>query len=696
MNKMPVRSQPNRGQSLCQTLMMHSFSNGTPAASAELLARAFAATARMSLITDAQQNILHVGNSFITITGYGADEVLGRNCRLLQGPGTDRAVVATISATLRAGDAFEGDILNYRKDGSPFWNGLKVTPLRGPANEITHYVSTQSDINTRRAFQDTLRFQALHDVVTDLPNRRYLEQHLARDRTDLQASVTAIGLINIDEFRRINEQVGLRGGDELLRALGRRLRNLTGEGVFLASMKGDEYAVVIDDLGSLRGSADIDDQLEAVLRRLHEAVERPFQVLGKSVSVTISMGVAFCPLDSDDILDCLRVAEVALKVAQRRRHDRQRWWYLAPPVIETGTQATAILMESRATQAEQTLLNQRFEADRLRLFNGGLSMYMQPVVDLRTGDLSRVEALARLILVDGTVVGPDRFLSFLDDAGHDELFRLGLDEALGCLARWDREGLSTRVSVNLSPSTLYDSNCTGWVKGALERHNINPSRLSLELLETESAKSAVQIAAINDLRTLGIGLALDDLGSGHATLKRLSELPFDSIKLDRGLFASLNIRPLETLSMLATLTQMGRDFKIGVVAEGLEDVRLAEAAVVLGVPLGQGYFLARPMPASSIPGWVAAYKFPLSAGMVTTALGALAYHWKFLRWESPHPLPLSACPLTDFMQRHTPQTSRATALHEQQHEPFNAPSTGGQQLQEWLVELVQDHATAAG
>ena len=677
---------------MCQTFPMHSFSAGTPAASAELLARAFAATAHMSLITDAQQNILHVGDSFTTITGYGADELLGRNCRILQGPGTDRAVVATISATLRAGDAFEGDILNYRKDGSPFWNGLKVTPLRVLADEITHYVSTQSDINTRRAFQDTLRFQALHDVVTDLPNRRYLEQHLARDRTGLHAGVTAIGLININEFRRINEQVGLRGGDELLRALGRRLRNSAGEGVFLASMKGDEFAVVIDDLGSLRDSADIDDQLEVVLRRLHEAVERPFQVLGKSVSVSISMGVAFCPLESDDILNCLSDAEAALKAAQRGRHDRQRWWYVAPPVSESGTQAIAISTTPRATQAERTLLNQRFEAHRWRLFNGGLSMYMQPVIDLRTGDLSRVEALARLILVDGTVVGPDQFLPSLDDAGHDELFRLGLDEALGCLARWDREGLSTRVSVNLSPSTLYDSNCTGWVKSALERHSINPSRLSLELLETQSAKSAVQIAAISGLRTLGVGLALDDLGSGHATLKRLSELPFDSIKLDRGLFASLNNRPLETLSMLATLTQMGRDFKVDVVAEGLEDARLAEAAVMLGVPLGQGYFLARPMPASSIPNWVAAYKFPLSASTVTTALGALAYHWKFLRWESPHPLSLSACPLTDFMQRHTPQTSRAAALHRQQHEPFNALSTDGQQLQEWLVELVQDHA----
>ncbi|MFC5931635.1 EAL domain-containing protein [Cryobacterium melibiosiphilum] len=680
---------------MCQTLLMHSFSTETPAASAELLARAFAATARMSLITDAQQNILHVGNSFTTITGYGADEVLGRNCRLLQGPGTDRAVVATISATLWAGDAFEGDILNYRKDGSPFWNGLKVTPLRGPADKITHYVSTQSDINTRRAFQDTLRFQALHDVVTDLPNRRYLEQHLARDRADLDAGVTAVGLININEFRRINDQVGLRGGDELLRALGRRLRNLAGDGVFLASLKGDEFAVVIDDLGSPRDSADIDDQLEVVLRRLHEAVERPFQVRGQSVSVSISMGVAFCPRDIDDTLNCFRDAEAALKTAQRYRHDRKRWWYVAPPVSETGTQAITIFTTPRATQAERNVQNQRFEDHRWRLFNGGLSMYMQPVIDLRTGDLSRVEALARLILVDGTVVGPDQFLPSLDDAGHDDLFRLGLDEALGCLARWDREGLSTRVSVNLSPSTLYDLNCTGWVKSALERHNINPNRLSLELLETESAKSAVQIVAINDLRKLGVGLALDDLGSGHATLKRLSDLPFDSIKLDRGLFASLNNRPLETLSMLATLTQMGRDFKVDVVAEGLEDARLAEAAVILGVPLGQGYFLARPMPASSIPDWATAHKFPLSAGKVTTALGALAYHWKFLRWESPHPLPLSACPLTDFMQRHTPHTSRATALHVQQHEPFNEPSTDGQQLQEWLIDLVQDHITAA-
>jgi len=638
----------------------------------------------MSLITDAHQNILHVGNSFTSITGYGAAEVLGRNCRLLQGPGTDRAVAASIGTTLRAGEAFEGEILNYRKDGSPFWNGLRITPLRGPSGEITHYVSMQSDINTRRALQDELRFQALHDAVTELPNRRYLDQHLARDRSDQPAGAMAIGLINIDDFRLVNERVGLRGGDELLRALGRRLRNLTGSGNFLASMNGDEFAVVFEGLRSPQSGFEVDDQLEAVLNRLHEAVERPFQVLGESVTVGITMGVAVCPAGRD-ISACLREADAALRAGKNRGYERGSWWSLAPPVVTPDTTPVSV-------QAERAVHNQRGETNRRRLFSGGLAMYMQPIIDLRTGGLSRVEALARLVLVDGTVVGPDQFLPALDDSGHDELFRLGLDDTLGYLARWDAAGLSTRVSVNLSPSTLYHPDCAEWVNLALRRHDIAPDRLTLELLETQSAKSTVQIAAIDALLELGIGLALDDLGSGHATLRRLTELPFDSIKLDRGLFSGFATRPVETLSMLATLTQMGRDFKVKVVVEGLEEAGLTEAAAVLGVPLGQGYFLARPMPAASIPEWVAAFQFPLSVGTVSTALGALAYHWKFLRWQSPHPRPLAECPLTAFLPGQTTTTSSVLAWHEQQHRAFDELSTDGRQLQDWLVDLVQRQA----
>jgi len=674
---------------------MVTFARSTPAASATLLARAFEATSRMSLITDSHQNILHVGNSFSAITGYSPADVLGLNCRLLQGPGTDRAVVAAIGTALRAGDAFEGDILNYRKDGSPFWNGLRITPLLGPAGEITHFVSVQSDITTRRAAQDELRFQALYHAVTELPNRRYLEQHLARDRADLPAGATAIGLINIDEFRLVNNLVGVRGGDELLRELGRRLQNLTRAGDFLASLNGGEFAVVIEGIRSVQTDVDVDDQLETFFAHFHAAVEQPFQVLGKSVTVGIIMGVALCPPGRDNISACLRDATAALHTIKSRGHDRTSWWHLAPlaPAAESAPGMTLVL--ARAAQAERTALNQRAKTHRQRLFNGGLAMYMQPIIDLRTGGLSRVEALARLVLADGTVIGPDQFLFGMDDADYDELFRRGLDDALASLANWNQQGLSTRLSVNISPSTLYNPDCAAWVDRALREHEIAPDLLSLELLETQTATSTGQVAAIDELMALGIGLALDDLGSGHSTLRRLSELPFNSIKLDRGLFSNLATRPIETLTMLATLVQMGRDLEVNVVVEGLEEAGLTEAAAVLEAPLGQGYFLARPMPASAIPDWVATFRFPLRGDTLTTALGAVAYHWKFLRWGSPHPLPLADCPLSDFIHRQTARAGEATAWHEQQHETFVSLSTDGRQLQEWLVDLVRRQTTAA-
>jgi diguanylate cyclase (GGDEF)-like protein/PAS domain S-box-containing protein len=663
---------------------MRTFPTGNTLVSADILDRAFEATSQMSLITDAHQNIVLVGALFTSITGYSADEVLGLNCRLLQGPGTDRAVIARMGAALRAGEVFEGDILNYRKDGSPFWNGLRITQLRDLDGEITHHICVQTDINTRRAFQNELQFQALHDDVTELPNRRSLYQHLAGDRT-CQTGDTAIGIINIDNFRVVNDSVGLRGGDELLRALGRRLRNLASSNDFLASMNGDEFVIVCDGVEAPQINADVGEPFEAAVNRLHEAVERPFQVLGESVTVSITMGIAFCTR-GQDIDACLRAADSVLQAAKKRQHGQDRWWHVAPIAVTTNP---APSINSPLDQAERIVLRERMHIHRTRLLNGGLAMYMQPIIDLRTGGLSRVEALARLILVDGTVIGPDQFLPALDDADHDNLFRLGLDDALRTLARWDTAGLSTRVSVNLSPSTLYHPDCAAWVNVALRRHGIAPSRLTLELLETQAAQSSVQATTVDALLQLGIGLALDDLGSGHAMLNRLSELPFHSIKLDRGLLSKVATRPVETLSMLATLTQLGRDFKVSVVMEGLEEAGLTEAAAVLGVPFGQGYHIARPMLAASIPDWVAAYTYPGLDDVVSTPLGALAYHWKFLRWDSPHPLLLEECPLTAFLHQHTPDTIQTTTWHEQQHDLSAELSPHGQQLQDWLVDLVQ-------
>ncbi|MBG6059272.1 diguanylate cyclase (GGDEF)-like protein/PAS domain S-box-containing protein [Cryobacterium sp. MP_M5] len=653
---------------------------------ASLLARAFAATSRVSLITDAQENILHVSDAFTAITGYRAEEILGTNCRLLQGPGTDPTARVAIRSALRGGDSFEGDILNYRKDGSPFWNGLSITALRDEGGAVTHFVSVQRDINTRMALQEQLRFQATHDPVTGLPNRRALEEHLAAAQAAPRGDRSAaLGVIDIDDFRLVNNRFGSLGGDDLLRQFGRRLGALLGEDDFLARLNGDEFVVVVDEI-------DDEDQLNRVLAGLHRAVETPFVIEGAPVSVGFSMGVALCPRDGTDCATLLREADAALYEAKAGKGDREKWWRSARPRQAPGTAPAQSV--DRETRAQGTLTDDLARAYRERLFGGGLRMYMQPILDLRSGALSHVEALARLVLDDGTVVPPDVFLPGLSDVDEDELFRLALGEALGSLAGWEGQGLVTRVSVNLAPSTLLNLDCPDWVGTLLALHGIAPERLELELLETQTMDSAVQANAVDRLKALGVRLALDDLGSGYGSLKRLSDLPFDSIKLDRDLLLEIDAKPIESLSLIATLTQLGRDFGVRVVVEGLESAGVAEAAAVLGASAGQGYYFSAPMPAEAVPDWVTGFRSPLVPDAVRTGLGALAYHWQFLRWGSPHPHTLADCPVTGYLAAHPAAAGDQIHRHAQLHEGVTAHPAAGRFLQDWLAEQAQ--AEAAG
>jgi PAS domain S-box-containing protein len=463
-----------------------------------LLNRALRTVVEALVITDATQAIVFANAAFTTMTGYDEAELLGRNCRLLQGAGSDPEVLALMRLCLANGEAFRGQILNYDKDGSPFWNALSISPVHDDKGVVTHFISVQRDATAHIAGSDTL--------------------HL-------------------------------------------------------------------------------------------------------------------------------------------------------PPTTRSRA----------ATESVPTT-----HSYRERVLDGGLRMHMQPVIDLRTGSTYLVEALARLELEDGTLISPGAFLPLLTEQDVALLFRLALDHVLAQLAEWDQTGLRLAASVNLAPSTLRDPDCVRWVADALERHAIEPSRLGLELLETDVLHDGVQLEAFAELGALGVGLAMDDFGARHSSLRRLMRMPFDAVKIDGELVAQLRVRPVPALAILATLIQMGRDNSWDIVVEGLEDAGLTEAATILGAPYGQGFFLSRPMPAQDIPDWLEGADGPPCDGEIRTILGALAYHWMAHRVGAPHTGPHDACPITAILADENDQA--AIEWHQQQHLTASAPSESSDRLLAWLTE----------
>nr|WP_230975686.1 EAL domain-containing protein [Acetobacter garciniae] len=330
---------------------------------------------------------------------------------------------------------------------------------------------------------------------------------------------------------------------------------------------------------------------------------------------------------------------------------------------------------------------------RERLFSGGLRMYVQPVVNLRTGALLEVEALARLQDENGDIISPAIFLPLLGRNELDRLFHLGLEQILSRVREWDAEGLGVSLAINMPPTYLLNAEGPRWVGDTLKAYGMSPHRLTIELLETQSIDPALQSAVIQRFKALGVRVAIDDLGSGYSSLLRLSSLPFDIIKIDQGLLNHIRQTPLQTFSMVKSVLDMGADFRDIVVAEGLEDAEVIEAICHLGGSYGQGYGIARPMPSADFPAWCRAYKAELSshvapANEVRCALGALAYHWMATRGgQDLTEKAVDDCPITRWLTASGLAGSQAAQWHEQCHRG-PAPLEASRRFTDWLLDQV--------
>ncbi|WP_051848978.1 EAL domain-containing protein [Thiomonas sp. FB-Cd] len=305
---------------------------------------------------------------------------------------------------------------------------------------------------------------------------------------------------------------------------------------------------------------------------------------------------------------------------------------------------------------------------RARLFNGGLDMFVQPIVDLRTGLPGKVETLARLRLEDGRVITPDQFLPWFGTAELVRLFTLGLEQTLNHVKDWGRQGLRVDASINLPPEVLLHPDCVQWVREGLEQFDIEPNRLHLEILEdAEFQDGERRDAAVHALAALGVRLVMDDLGSGYSSLLRLRTLPFHVVKIDQGLMREAGRDPVRVVRFIGSLVRMAQSLGLCVVVEGLETPELVEVAAALGAQFGQGYAFAKPMPAEDFPDWVSQFipRFHAAFDVLRpcTPLGCLARQWALDGSGEPlAPLPRIVAPQSTVRYHHKQSLQHAHRL----------------------------------
>ncbi len=325
---------------------------------------------------------------------------------------------------------------------------------------------------------------------------------------------------------------------------------------------------------------------------------------------------------------------------------------------------------------------------RSLLFSGGFTLYMQPIVDMQTGHVMKFEGLARLKEGNGQLIQPGQFLPVMGETEKERLFQLAFEEAMIKVSKWGEKNDSTKISINLSPVTLMQSNLLTWIQSTLQRYLCMPESVIFELLETPGVELKDVEAPLKQLSEMGIQLAIDDFGSGDSNFLRLAAFPIQMVKLDRGLLAPILDKPQSVLSLLGSLIQIGHDFGWEIVVEGLETFEVVEAMFMLGARYGQGFYFAKPLPMEQVKEWKRTFSFSLSGDEIHSTLGALAYLIKSRRNTRNFMPSEEDCPITKFFLRRGWNDSDGMSLHHQIHEGVNDHETF-KQLLDWVEDQIK-------
>jgi diguanylate cyclase (GGDEF)-like protein/PAS domain S-box-containing protein len=457
---------------------------------------------------------------------------------------------------------------------------VRLTPEPGPTGEVETVLAVARDITDRRALAERLQFQALHDALTGLPNRTLmldrLQHALARSRRHRQP--VALLFLDLDNFKTVNDTLGHAAGDKLLVQVARRLERSVRSEDTVARFGGDEFAVLLPHIANA-GSA-----LE-VAERIAQAISQPFEIGHNEAFVTTSIGVALSESPDDYVDELLHRADSAMYRAKSTTKNRFELYDAA--------------MQAEASGRLQRVSDLRAATER----NDFLLLY-QPVIDLTTGRVAGVEALVRWRHPERGIVAPVEFMTLAEETSL--IIPLGY-WAIDAAARQERQWQAgspgdspVPVSVNLSARQFRHPGLVAEVRRTLDATGLNPALLSLEVAEqVVMTDSAVAATTLDSLKALGVGLCIDDFGTGSSSLRHLRRLPVDAIKIDRECLREID-RNADQAAITAAIIAMAKALGLRTIAEGVETPAQVARLRELGSDEAQGYVFSHPLPAEEI------------------------------------------------------------------------------------------------
>ena len=531
------------------------------------------------MITDANCVILRVNRAFTETSGYAAEEAVGQTTRLLKSGRHDTAFYAKMWESIKRAGNWQGEIWGRRKNGEIYPEWLTITAVKSDEGKVTHYVSTHTDITARKTAEDEIRNLAFYDSLTELPNRRLLLDRLQHALASSARSGRrgAVLLIDLDNFKTLNDTLGHEKGDLLLQQVAQRLASCVREGDTVARLGGDEFVVMLEGLSESPEEAAA--QVETAGEKILATLNQPYLLAGYENHSTPSIGATLFSGHQNSIEELLKKADLAMY--QSKAAGRNTMRFFDPEMQAIVTDRAALEVDLREAVRQQRFI-----------------LYYQAQVD-GDGRLTGAEALVRWQDPQRGLVSPTDFIPLAEETGL--ILPLGhwvLETACAQLAKWAArpEMAHLTVAVNISARQFHHKDFVDQVLAVLGSTGANPQRLKLELTESLLVSNVEEvIEKMFALKAEGVGFSLDDFGKGYSSLYYLKRLPLDQLKIDQGFVRDMLIDPNDA-AIAKMVVVLAESLGLAVIAEGVEAGAQRDFLAENGCYAYQGYLFGRPLP----------------------------------------------------------------------------------------------------
>ena len=550
---------------------------------AELRIAATAFEAQESIIiTDANNKILRVNQAFTETTGYSAEDAVGQQPRLLKSNRHDADFYRAVWESVLQHGTWQGEIWNRRKNGEIFPAWLTITAVKDNSSAVTHYVGTMIDITKRKAAEDKIKYLAFYDPLTQLPNRQLLLERLKQALAASAGSQRhgALLLIDLDNFKTLNDTLGHGMGDLLLQQVAQRLIDYKCESETVIRLGGDEFVVMLENLSDIPGEAA--RQVETVGQNLLALLTQTYLLAGDEHYSTSSIGITLFNGYQESVAELLKRVDFAMYQAKAAGRNTMRFF---DPAMQAAVTARAVL-----------------EVDlRDAVQEGQFLLYYQAQVN-SAGGLIGAEALVRWRHPRRGMVSPAEFIPLAEETGL--ILPLGhwvLETACKQLTVWaaQPEMAHLTLAVNVSARQFRHPDFVAQVRAVLDHSGANPEKLKLELTESLLVANMEDIIAkMTALRAWGVGFSLDDFGTGYSSLAYLKRLPLDQLKIDQSFVRDILTDPNDA-AIARTIVALAQSLGLAVIAEGVETEAQRDFLTCNGCHAFQGYLFGRPGPAEN-------------------------------------------------------------------------------------------------